>query len=84
MVVGINMWIHSLLQFPVDWDTLCKWTVRYPKSVPLTPFHDYIRYNQIETVNYCNAYPLAASNDVTSANTVKSSLIKFNRCLVKH
>ena len=64
---------------PGGLDTLWKWTVRYPKSVPLTPFHDYIRYNQIETIHYYNAYPLAASNDVKGAKTVKSSLIKFNQ-----
>ena len=45
----------------------------------MTPFHDYIRYNQIETIHYYNAYPLAASNDVKSAKNVKSTLIKFEQ-----
>jgi hypothetical protein len=62
---------------PGGLDMFWKWNIRYPKSVPLTPFHDYIRYNQIETIHYYNAYPLAASNDVKSAKTVKSALIQF-------
>jgi len=64
---------------PGGLDFLWKWTVRYPKSVPLTPFHNYIQYNQIETIHYYNAYPLAASNDVKSAKTVKAALIEFNQ-----
>jgi len=64
---------------PGGLDLFWKWNIRYSKSVPLTPFHDYIRYNQIETIHYYNAYPLAASNDVKSAKTVKSSLIKFEQ-----
>jgi len=64
---------------PGGLDLLWKWTVRYPKSVALTPFHNYIQYNQIETIHYYNAYPLAASNDVKSAKSVKSALIKFQQ-----
>ena len=56
-----------------------KWHIRYPKSVALTPFHNYIQYNQIETIHYYNAYPLAASNDVKSAKVVKSALIHFQQ-----
>jgi hypothetical protein len=64
---------------PAGLNMFWKWNVRYPKSVPLTPFHDYIEYNQIETTHYYNAYPLAASNDVKSAQTVKQNLIAFNQ-----
>ncbi|HYD79760.1 MAG TPA: hypothetical protein VEC06_08120 [Paucimonas sp.] len=55
------------------------WTgnIRYPRSVPLTPFHEYIRYNQIETIHYYSAYPLATSNDIKSAKKVKAALIEF-------
>ncbi len=49
----------------------------YPESIPLTPFHDYIRYNQVQTNHYYNAYPYAASNDVKSAKRVKAALIDF-------
>ena len=64
---------------PGGLDLFWKWNVRYSKSVAVTPFHDYIRYNQIETIHYYNAYPLAASNDVKSAKNVKSTLIKFEQ-----
>lgn len=62
---------------PSGLDLFWKWNVRYTKSVPLTPFHNYIRHNQIFTSHYYSAYPMAASNDVKSAKRLKSSLIKF-------
>lgn len=64
---------------PGGLDLFWKWNIRYPKSVPLTPFHNYIRYNQIETIHYYNAYPLAASNDIKSAKAVKDALIAFQK-----
>ncbi|MDT8999569.1 hypothetical protein RQP53_09860 [Paucibacter sp. APW11] len=63
---------------PSGLDMFWKWNIRYSKSVALTPFHRYIQYNQIETQHYYNAYPLAASNDVKSAKTVKDALIAFD------
>jgi hypothetical protein len=63
---------------PAGLDLFWKWNVRYPKSVPLSPFHKYIRHNQIDTSHYYNAYPMAASNDVKSAKKVKQALINFN------
>lgn len=64
---------------PGGLDMFWKWNIRYPKSVALTPFHDYIHYNQIETLHYYNAYPLAASNDVKSARSVKQALQSFDQ-----
>ncbi|MES2299239.1 MAG: hypothetical protein V4582_19520 [Pseudomonadota bacterium] len=63
---------------PSGLDLFWKFNIRYPHSVPLTPFHKYIGYNQLETTHYYNAYPLAASNDVKSAATVKQALIAFD------
>lgn len=63
---------------PSGLDMFWKWNIRYPHSVALTPFHEYIKYNQIETLHYYNAYPLAASNDVKGAKTVKDALIAFD------
>ena len=63
---------------PSGLDLFWKWNIRYPKSVPLTPFHDYIRHNQIDTAHYYTAYPMASSNDVKSAKKVKKALIDFN------
>ena len=51
--------------------------VKYPKSVPINPFHEYITDNQIWTNHYYNAYPMAASNDVKSAKKVKTALQVF-------
>lgn len=62
---------------PGGLDLFWKWNIRYPKSVALTPFHDYIHYNQLETIHYYNAYPLATSNDIKGAKTVKSALLQF-------
>lgn len=64
---------------PTGLDLFWKWNIRYPNSVPLTPFHDYIRYNQIDTNHYYNATPLAASNDVKAGKKVKEALIKFDQ-----
>ncbi|MES2934160.1 MAG: hypothetical protein V4805_11820 [Pseudomonadota bacterium] len=63
---------------PSGLDMFWKWNIRYPKSVALTPFHNYIKYNQLETSHYYSAYPLAAANDVKAAKTVKVSLIEFD------
>jgi hypothetical protein len=64
---------------PSGLDMFWKWNIRYSKSVPVTPFHDYIHYNQIETIHYYNAYPLAASNDIKGAKNVKNTLIAFQK-----
>jgi hypothetical protein len=64
---------------PGGLDLFWKWNIRYSKSIAVTPFHDYIQYNQIETIHYYNAYPLAASNDVKGAKKVKDALIEFHK-----
>jgi len=64
---------------PGGLDLFWKWNIRYSKSVALTPFHRYIQYNQLETIHYYSAYPLATANDVKSAQTVRDSLLAFNR-----
>lgn len=51
--------------------------VKYPKSVPFTPFHNYIKFNQLWTSHYYNAYPLASANDVKSAREVKAGLLRL-------
>ena len=64
---------------PAGLDLFWKGNVRYSKSVALTPFHRYIQYNQLETIHYYNGYPLATSNDIKSAKTVRDSLLEFGR-----
>src|SRR5579859_1171234 len=51
--------------------------IKYPKSVPMLPFHRYITSNQVWTDHYYNAYPMATSNDLKSAKKVKAGLLKF-------
>ena len=51
--------------------------IKYPKSVPLQPFHNYITFNQIWTNHYYNAYPMAASNDIKGAQELKDALVDF-------
>jgi hypothetical protein len=62
---------------PGGLDAFWKWNIRYPRSIPLTPFHRYIKANQIESIHYYNAYPLATANDVKGAKVVKDALIAF-------
>ncbi|MFZ6849244.1 hypothetical protein [Undibacterium sp. RuRC25W] len=66
---------------PGGLDLFWKWNLRYSKSVALTPFHNYIQYNQLETIHYYNAYPLATSNDVKSAKNVSEMLADFNKTI---
>ncbi|WP_158770522.1 hypothetical protein [Paraglaciecola sp. L1A13] len=65
------------MAIPSGLDLLWYKNVKYPNSVPLQPFHNYITYNQIWTNHYYNAYPLAASNDVKGAQELKEALAKF-------
>jgi hypothetical protein len=51
--------------------------IKYPGSVPMLPFHRYITSNQIWTDHYYNAYPMASSNDVKSAQRLSAALGKF-------
>ncbi len=51
--------------------------IKFPGSVPLQPFHDYITYNQVWTNHYYSAYPTAASNDVKAVQRIKFDLVKF-------
>ena len=63
---------------PTGLDAFWKWNVKYPKSIPMEPFHAYITFNQFATDHYFNAYPMAASNDVKSAKRVRDGLLKFD------
>jgi hypothetical protein len=58
-------------------DRFWVFNIKYPKSVPMLPFHRYITSNQIWTDHYYNAYPMASSSDVKSAQRVKSNLLEF-------
>jgi hypothetical protein len=74
-------WLQYIDSFssaiPDGLDWFWKWSVRYTKSVPMRPFHEHILANQIWTEHYYSAYPMASSNDVKSAQRVKTELLKF-------
>lgn len=65
------------MAIPKGLDLMWKQNIRYPKSVPLQPFHRYILHNQIWTEHYYNAYPLASANDVNAAIELRTALIDF-------
>jgi hypothetical protein len=48
--------------------------VGWPTAVPEQPFHAYVSKNQLWTDYYYNAYPMASSNDVKAALSVKTAL----------
>ena len=49
-------------------------STKYPHSIPITAFKDYIIYNQIDTDYYYNATPGAAQRDVKSALRVLAEI----------
>lgn len=59
---------------PGGMDNIWRWSVRYPMSVPISPFLDYIRNCQYDTDHYYSAYPGAATNDVMGALALQTAL----------
>jgi hypothetical protein len=49
-------------------------SIKYPHSIPISAFKDYITNNQIDTDYYYNATPGAAQRDIKSALTVMQEL----------
>jgi hypothetical protein len=49
-------------------------STKYPHSIPITPFKDYIRDNQIDTNYYYNATPGSAQRDIKAALTLASAI----------
>lgn len=49
-------------------------SIKYPHSIPITPFKDYIVYNQIDTEYYYNATPGASQYDIKSALAVLAEI----------
>ncbi|MBY6005045.1 hypothetical protein KUV62_14075 [Salipiger bermudensis] len=50
---------------------------KYPLSIPITPFKNYITYNQIGTDYYYNATPGSAQRDIKSALKVYDQVLKL-------
>jgi hypothetical protein len=51
-----------------------RWSEKFPGSVPVTPFKQYIAGCQFDTDYYYTAYPYAATNDVKAAHRVQAAL----------
>lgn len=49
------------------------WSEKFPGSVPVTPFKEYISRVQFDTDYYYTAYPHATANDLKAAHIVQSS-----------
>jgi hypothetical protein len=51
-----------------------RWSEKFPGSVPITPFKEYIAQVQFDTDYYYTAYPYATANDLKAAHIVQMSL----------
>ena len=51
-----------------------RWSEKFPGSVPVTPFKEYIAQVQFDTDYYYTAYPYATANDLKAAHIVQASL----------
>jgi hypothetical protein len=50
-------------------------STKYPHSIPITPFKNYIRANQVDTDYYYNSVPGAAQRDIKSALRVRRAVL---------
>jgi hypothetical protein len=50
-------------------------STKYPHSIPITPFKNYIRANQIDNDYYYNATPGAAQRDIKAALRVRNAIL---------
>jgi hypothetical protein len=60
---------------PSGLDLLWYSSTRYPHSIPITSFKNYIRANQIDTDYYYNSVPGAAQRDVKAALRVRRAIV---------
>jgi hypothetical protein len=56
-----------------------RWSEKFPGSVPVTLFKEYIARVQFDTDYYYTAYPQATANDVKSAHVVQAALDSLAR-----
>ena len=59
---------------PAGLDLFWYASVKYPHSIPITSFKNYIEFNQIDTGYYYNATPGAAQRDIKAALKVQLEL----------
>lgn len=51
--------------------------IGYPHSIPITPFKDYIRANQIDNDYYYNATPGATQRDIKNALKTRAEILRL-------
>ena len=56
-----------------------RWSEKFPGSVPVTPFKDYIARLQFDTDYYYTSYPHATANDLKSAHIVQAAFDGLSR-----
>ncbi len=52
---------------------------KYPHSIPITPFKNYITYNQVFTDYYYNATPGSAQRDIKSCTRVYDAVLALEK-----
>jgi hypothetical protein len=52
-------------------------STRYPHSIPITPFKNYIRANQVDTDYYYNATPGTAQRDIKAALRIRRAILEL-------
>lgn len=55
-------------------DLIWRWSEKFPRARPVTPFKRYISMVQFDTDYYYTAYPRATTNDVKAAHRVCAAL----------
>ena len=60
---------------PDGLDLLWYSSTSYPHSIPITPFKNYIRTNQIDTDYYYNSVPGAAQRDIKAALRIRRAIL---------
>lgn len=51
--------------------------IKYPKSIPITPFKNYITFNQIDTDYYYNATPGSAQRDIKTSLAIYDQVLQL-------
>ena len=62
---------------PTGLDIIWRWSVKYPRAIPISPFKRYIAHNQYYTDYYYDAYPGASTTDVKAAVRLQSEVEAF-------
>jgi hypothetical protein len=60
-------------------NVIWRWSEKFPGSVPVTPFKNYITNCQFDTDYYYSSYPHAAANDLKAAHIVQASFDSLSK-----